>query len=429
MTVEIAVFNQLGIAISADSAVTTGYKKTYTTANKIFCIKKNIPVGLMVYGNTTINGIPWELIIDRFKKDIVEGESIDVLNNYARKFVKFLKNDEIFFTKDVYNHSFDDYVFSIFSSITDRFEYICGKSLSDGKMLGKIRKKKIFQYVLKNEYIDLFNKQFFNSFDQKTCRKIQKDYQSIINRHINGITTYYKNSFGIEVNRNDKKKLREIILMTFTKRLIKDNLNKSGVVFVGYGTNENYPVVINIEFEECSTRKYLKYKIIEEKSCNGAEIPTAIIPYGQDDMITLVMNGINSDLLKNIFTEINTSFKNINFNIKKFVKMPTKSGSRKFNKYLHSLSEEQEKIIRTKILDEFLPSTHDPIMECVNMLPKEELAVFAETLINLTSFSRHMSSDAVESVGGPTDVALLSKNDGFVWVKKKNYINKKQITN
>ena len=120
MTVEIAVFNQLGIAISADSAVTTGYKKTYTTANKIFCIKKNIPVGLMVYGNTTINGIPWELIIDRFKKDIVEGESIDVLNNYARKFVKFLKNDEIFFTKDVYNNSFDDYVFLIFSIITDR---------------------------------------------------------------------------------------------------------------------------------------------------------------------------------------------------------------------------------------------------------------------------------------------------------------------
>jgi hypothetical protein len=33
-----------------------------------------------------------------------------------------------------------------------------------------------------------------------------------------------------------------------------------------------------------------------------------------------------------------------------------------------------------------------------------------------------MSADEFETVGGPIDVAVISKGDGFVWVKKKNLV-------
>ena len=56
----------------------------------------------------------------------------------------------------------------------------------------------------------------------------------------------------------------------------------------------------------------------------------------------------------------------------------------------------------------------------VSSLPKPELATMAETLVNLTSFKRRVSTDA-ETVGGPTDVALISKSDGFIWIKRKHY--------
>ena len=53
-------------------------------------------------------------------------------------------------------------------------------------------------------------------------------------------------------------------------------------------------------------------------------------------------------------------------------------------------------------------------------LPKEELAEMAETLVNLTSFKRRVTPEA-ETVGGPIDVAVISKGDGLVWIKRKHY--------
>jgi hypothetical protein len=46
----------------------------------------------------------------------------------------------------------------------------------------------------------------------------------------------------------------------------------------------------------------------------------------------------------------------------------------------------------------------------------------AEALVNLTSFKRKVTS-SIESVGGPVDVAVITKGDGFVWIKRKHYFD------
>ena len=56
------------------------------------------------------------------------------------------------------------------------------------------------------------------------------------------------------------------------------------------------------------------------------------------------------------------------------------------------------------------------------MLPKDELAAMAEALVNLTKFRRRISQDR-ETVGGPIDVAVITKGDGFVWIKRKHYFD------
>lgn len=38
--------------------------------------------------------------------------------------------------------------------------------------------------------------------------------------------------------------------------------------------------------------------------------------------------------------------------------------------------------------------------------------------MSLTSLKRHVSSEE-ETVGGPVDVAVVSKGNGFAWVKNK----------
>jgi len=58
------------------------------------------------------------------------------------------------------------------------------------------------------------------------------------------------------------------------------------------------------------------------------------------------------------------------------------------------------------------------------MLPKDELASMAEALVSLTSLKRRMTMGEQETVGGPIDVAVISKGDGLVWVKRKHYFHK-----
>ncbi|HUB63198.1 MAG TPA: hypothetical protein VL996_01925, partial [Methylocella sp.] len=63
-----------------------------------------------------------------------------------------------------------------------------------------------------------------------------------------------------------------------------------------------------------------------------------------------------------------------------------------------------------------------PIMNVVSSLPKEEMAIMAESLVELTALRRRVDSP-LESVGGPIDVMIISKGDGIVWMKRKHYFD------
>ena len=74
-----------------------------------------------------------------------------------------------------------------------------------------------------------------------------------------------------------------------------------------------------------------------------------------------------------------------------------------------------------KSLNDMINNNHvAPLINTIAILQKEDLAEVAENLIYLTSLIRRITPDK-ESVGGPIDVALLSKGDGFIWIKRKHY--------
>lgn len=82
-----------------------------------------------------------------------------------------------------------------------------------------------------------------------------------------------------------------------------------------------------------------------------------------------------------------------------------------------------EEIIKDhgKLLEDYRKRTYtDPVTKVVSGLPKDELAAMAESLVSLTSFKRKVTMES-ETVGGPIDVAVISKGDGFVWIKRKHY--------
>lgn len=99
MTAEIAVLNRSAVALAADSASTslqaTGLPKIFNTANKLFHLDGTRPIGVMVYGNSSFLGVPWETIIKKYRS--VGSTSSARLQEAADKFLTFLSSPALFF--------------------------------------------------------------------------------------------------------------------------------------------------------------------------------------------------------------------------------------------------------------------------------------------------------------------------------------------
>jgi hypothetical protein len=67
---------------------------------------------------------------------------------------------------------------------------------------------------------------------------------------------------------------------------------------------------------------------------------------------------------------------------------------------------------------------YKPIIDAIEFLPIDELAIVAETCVNLNSFQKKVSMED-ETVGGPVDVLVISKGDGLIWIKRKHYFDPK----
>lgn len=67
MTAEVVVANSSAAALAADSAVTIGNRKIYNSALKVFALSKTEPVGIMIFGNAGLLGVPWEPIIKTYR--------------------------------------------------------------------------------------------------------------------------------------------------------------------------------------------------------------------------------------------------------------------------------------------------------------------------------------------------------------------------
>ena len=102
MTAEISIMNKWGVALAADSAVsivTSAGLKIYNT-NKLFMLSKYHPVGIMVYGNAELMGVPWEVIIKKYRKEELKETCFKQLKEYGEHFISYLdKNVSLFPTE------------------------------------------------------------------------------------------------------------------------------------------------------------------------------------------------------------------------------------------------------------------------------------------------------------------------------------------
>ncbi len=152
---------------------------------------------------------------------------------------------------------------------------------------------------------------------------------------------------------------------------------------------------------------------------------SAIVPFAQREMVDSFISGVSNE-----YNEI------IGNSLRELVKQYTKIildnieeiDEKDKPEYTKSINNDVDNILKGIFdrVNDFRRSHYvNPILDAVNVLPKDELAAMAENLVNLTSFKRKISMEA-ETVGGAIDVAVISKGDGFVWINRKHYFDIKK---
>ena len=189
-------------------------------------------------------------------------------------------------------------------------------------------------------------------------------------------------------------------------------------MLAGFGEEELFPVLWN-----CQVRSVLASRVLQRTAAQleplQLQTGAMVRPFAQAEMVHSFMSGIDPTLrltIENAVSNLVQRFADQLANVSGLAG-PTLAA---FNANASATSVSLNEGFRDEIAKYCREKHIEPVLAAIGLLPKDELAVMAETLVSLTSFKRKMSRDA-ETVGGDIDVAVISKGDGYIWVKRKHY--------
>lgn len=402
MTAEIAILNPHGIALAADSAVTIGSQKIINSAIKLFSLSKTEPVGVMVYGNANLLNIPWETLIKVYRKEHSKSR-FEKLEDYAASFMSYLKAKSTIFDLEVQDRWFENQLVFLFNFIISQYQSGCMQITARGEPISKEQEISILVDILKHAVNLHENNETTWSGDLITAKvKIELISKPIIKHYFSDFID----------NPEVEGLLDSIVLLSVTNNGFIES--STGLVIAGFGDDDIFPSVITYQisgyFENSLIYKQDPGKTIIN---SNSGMRSGIIAFAQEDVVQSFIRGFDPELHQFSFDYLNTMLSEF------ILKIPNQNPVE--TSKLLADSRLLLNDFNTSLTNEILDRHLNPMIDMIGVLPKDELATMAETLVNITAFKRKMAYSSLETVGGPIDVAVISKGDGLVWVKRKQY--------
>ena len=396
MTCEVAVMNKRGIALAADSAVTLGNgKKIYHTAEKLFSLSPSIPVAIMTFGAADMMNVPWETVVKIYAQKL-GSRRFDTLDQYAKDFLGFIEGATSLFPPEDQKNHLEGAVRAVWSGLyRDKLsERTSGKSgISDDDKIAALTE------IIRGDH-EIWAKKYsdLEGLGAEYGSRVAKTYEDVI-EHLE------KQVFeGMKLPRTLKSDLRKTVSLMYGKEWFHPS-DESGVVIAGIGESEPFPALFQYRVGTVAAGK-LRYAKVDEARVGAAD--AVVVPFAQRETIDMIIGGIHPRLRDKLIEDVERWMPN------------GKSGKAKNPERI----ERRKKKFASYIREEILQRYDQPFMGAVSALPRQDLAKMAEALVNLTAFLMHMTADQDETVAEPIDVALLSKCDGFTWVRHKELIRR-----
>lgn len=413
MTAEVGVLNSIGVALAADSAVSIGREaeKIYTSADKIFQLSCSAPIGAMIFGNAGLAGLPWETIIKVYRAQLGE-KRFGTITEYGEDFLGFLGRDHGMFLREAQDRHTGLLVAGLLLELA---EVVTQSRLTLERKQGTPLQDDVGAQLLDDwaqRYLDeVQGHEFLVGFSATDFQPIETRYGQAINEIIKEVFD------GLPIEPATHAKLRALAVQALA-RDVPGNL-RSGLVIAGFGEQEYLPGLVHYRIEGSALDR-LRY-VQRDVSRVDSDTSALVVPFAQQEMVHSFMEGIDRQLLEFIEASTRTLFSGA---VEEIVKLATQADQKVGKALQKKIGPNVPGLVDTllKGWEKKRREFWEPVLSITASLPKDELAAMAEALVNLTKFRRRVTT-ARETVGGPIDVALITKGDGFVWVKRKHYFD------
>ena len=411
MTAIVGTINRRGVAFAADSAAThtvSSKHKITNHANKIFELSKHHPVGICICGNLDFLGMPWEDIFKLFRKKL-RGTSCANLKDYPAVFFDFVKNH-------IMSHLVDDQIvnvkvivegfFCLFIEISRRELEENGIYISEDSMFNKIQ-----------EIINFFDNTYSSAdkcadFLDYSIENFSNYAMPVIKDILNELLT--SKSCPDDFLQNFTKSLYCIIVSTVHVYLVNTE-----IIFWGYGEEDLFPSYFSFEISAAfdGRIKYTNKSEYVVSNINNA----CVEPFAQTDVANTVIRGIDDELRNVFYSSYNDSITVLRDEI--ISQLDSAGAPEALKQALLKIDLDNYTKLYVEGMNQYIQENYiKKLVNTVSYLSKEDLADMAESLVRMTYLKRRITSEE-ESVGGPVDVAVITKGDGFVWLKRKHYFS------
>ncbi|SMH41693.1 hypothetical protein [Maritimibacter sp. HL-12] len=417
MTAEIAILNKTAVALASDSAVTisSGNQtlKIFESADKLFELSNKQPLGVMVYNGMQFMGVPVEAVVKSFRAKCQEFQTVRAA---ANAFLKYLYHYVDGAPPDEIKGSISGVVVPIAHEINDAMEKALLDLIRTDGVPGSADDFQEAQRKKFNEVLSSYRSRVADlgpaSFLQRDDRKQQKrTYEQLIDEIVRESVGPIAHAYAGEIAEICKNVLNSSYISS----------SKTGIVFAGFGEDEIFPTLISYEVDSVFEAKIRAFQTDEcDIDRNGKK--AFVRPFAQKEMVDRFLHGLDERLQQDITRFSREAVQKISDGI--IDALDLKDDDRGG---LNDLARRAEKKfiqqLQKDAFTSFQERSRREIESMIEFMPKPELAKMAEALIDLTSIKRKVTQ-GMETVGGPVDVAVISKHDGFVWVKRKHYFPK-----
>lgn len=380
--------------MAADSAGTYfGNKMFYNSTNKVFSLSNKYVYGAIIYNRLYLHNVAIEQILKEFKTFLDDQNNLNDFYDIISEFRKFIKQKNSYYKFDAgEQEGCNSIIDALAEKWGGRIKAVIGKG-DDETQINNILAE------LKNDIASKIKAQDYDVKDH-----IHANY---FDRYEQQILKFVPEIQGFP---DQKRELWDLFSEYFNIRLVSEEKDEyTGLFFAGYGQLDAFPKYIHVKMSKVVDGQ-IKLAIVEKFEGDGG---AQIMPLAQDDVIYTFCQGISQIYLDAIPAKIEESI------CSKIDNLPAT-----FTDIQKAELKAILKDCKANVVDEIRTIMREknvsPLIKNVKLIPLPEMAFLAENLVNMTSLKRTYSLDGnQQTVGGHTDVAILSKGDGFVWIKRK----------